>query len=358
MEPSYNSAQWLHLIDRPAFCVRDGKILHVNQAARQLFIEPDTDVAPLLVTGAREYAQYAGGTLYLAIQAAGAVHDAMVAQVEGLDVFYLDQSAADAGLRALALSSLALREPLTDILNASHALFSDTAILDAAENREYALQINRSLSQLMRLVVNMSDAERYAQNSPRLETRNIVSLIGEILEKAQRLVSQAGFTLRFRNLEHAVYTLVDEERLERAIYNMLSNAIKFSSPGSTITAELTKTDYLVSFTLQDSGAGVPEDLRGSLFSRFLRQSSLADDSRSGIGLGLALVRSAAAAHGGTVLLDHPEGQGLRIRLTVSRRLNPDAALHNKLRLPDYTGGMDHGLVELSEVLPASLYQNI
>ena len=79
-----------------------------------------------------------------------------------------------------------------------------------------------------------------------------------------------------------------------------------------------------------------------------------EDKRNGLGLGMLLIRSTAALHGGTVLIDHPENTGTRITVSFTIRQNNATLRSPRMRI-DYAGERDHGLIELSDVLPASLY---
>ena len=72
---------------------------------------------------------------------------------------------------------------------------------------------------------------------------------------------------------------------------------------------------------------------------------------------MALVRLAAAVHGGTVLIDHPQKNGTRVTLTLSIRHDRIAKTRSPVLHIDYTGERDHALVELADVLPAKLYEN-
>ena len=136
--------------------------------------------------------------------------------------------------------------------------------------------------------------------------------------------------------------------------NMLSNSLKFTSKGGTISASLTRQGRMLHLKIQDSGSGIPDEIRGSIFSRYLRQPMI-EDCRHGIGLGMVLIRSAAANHGGTVLVDHPPQGGTRITMTIAIRQNNSNMLHSHIMHIDYSGEKDHALVELSDVLPTSQY---
>ena len=135
------------------------------------------------------------------------------------------------------------------------------------------------------------------------------------------------------------------------MYNLLSNAMKFSPAGSTITAWLTRRGRKLCLQIQYAGEGI---LPADLFHRYLRQNTL-EDSRFGMGLGMVRVRACAASHGGTVLVNTPEGGGTRVTMTLTLRQNADDILHSPTLRLEYTGGRDRALIELSQQLPWELY---
>ena len=106
---------------------------------------------------------------------------------------------------------------------------------------------------------------------------------------------------------------------------------------------------------QDSGLGLPECARSDLFSRYAREPGV-EDGRFGIGLGLVLIRSAAQQHGGTVLVDQPTESGTRVTMTLHIRPVSSDYVRSPILKVDYAGERDHGLLELSDVLPADLYK--
>ena len=110
----------------------------------------------------------------------------------------------------------------------------------------------------------------------------------------------------------------------------------------------------IRLTVEDNGSGIAEAVRSTVFRRYLRQPGI-EDSRYGLGLGLAIVRTAAANHGGTVLITPSKEGGSRITMTLAIRQTEDTSLHSPLLRPDYTGGFDHALVELSDCLGPDHY---
>ena len=355
MDQEMNALGMLDLMIRPGFCVKDGKIVKCNPSARSMLLDEGMDVFPLLATGETEYGEFSGGTLYLTLALTGARWGASVTRMGEFDVFLLEEEADRSELQAMALAARELRGPLAGIMTTADRMFPMEALEDDPKLREQAARLNRGLYQMLRIIGNMSDAESYsAPRMTQLETLDIRDFFGGIFEKNQALMAHTGLTLRFENLSQNLYTLADSEKLERAVMNILSNAMKFTAPGGTIEAKLTRREKRLYLTVQDSGEGIPESIRGSIHRRYLRQPGI-EDSRFGIGLGMVLIRSAAAIHGGTVLIDHPEGAGTRITMTMAIRQDASGNVRSPLLRMDYAGERDHSLLELSELLPASLY---
>lgn len=337
-----------------AFCVKEGIIVKVNPAANARMIEPGTGIFTLLNTGKEEYTDFTGGSLYLTLSILHRTCGACVIKKKDFDLFLLDQEDGAGELQALALAARELREPLSSIMITTNRLFSASGPEDSV-SREHAARINRSLFQMLRLIGNMSDANRYAaETSANMELRDVCGIFWEILEKAGILAEHAGIHLESTVYPEPVFTLVDPEKLERAIYNILSNALKFTPSGGIVRASLVRRGSKLCFCVQDSGSGIAENLRGGIFSRYTREPGL-EDSRLGIGLGLLLIRSAATVHGGTVLVDQPQETGTRVTMTIAIRSGGDAILRSPRMRVDYAGEWDHSLLELSDILPTSLY---
>lgn len=354
MEQLENIAGMLDLMVRPAFCVKDGLIAAVNQGASSRLISIDTPVQELLLTGRDEYRQFTEGCLYLTLDLDGQHTGASVTKQGGYDVFILEQDADRAELHAMALAAQELREPLAGVITAADRLFP--VISDGPGTQDQVARINRGLFQILRVISNMSDAARYQQDAEQvLEVRDVTGLLEELFRNSAALIGQTDIQLTFRNLPQKVFTLVDAEKLERAVYNILSNAIKFTPRGGTIDAVLSKQDKMLYLTVQDSGSGVDPAIRSNIHSRYLRQPGV-EDGRFGIGLGMVLIRAAAAAHNGTVLMEYPKGHGTRITLTMEIRQDTAGKLRSNILKVDYAGERDHGLIELADALPSVLYK--
>lgn len=355
MEQFNDTAEMLDLMIRPAFRVKNGVITYVNQAAQGYMLSEGDAIGPLLHTGQEEYAQFTHGQLYLTMNLCDAQLGASVTKDADTDIFVLEQGSDQAELQSMALAARELRDPLTSVMIVADRLFPLVSTQDDPNTQEQLARINRGLFQMLRVISNMSDAARYAkETNGHFETKNITAVFDEVFSKASALIDQTDITLRFTNLNESILCLVDAEKIERAVYNLLSNAVKFTPQGGFIEAKLIRNGHKLYLTVQDSGSGVDPKVRENVYYRYLRQPGV-EDGRFGIGLGMVLIRSAAAAHGGTVLMEHSEGAGAKITMSMTIRQN-GSNLHSNILSVDYAGERDHGLIELAESLPIKLYE--
>lgn len=344
----------LDLLICPGFCVKENIITAVNQAAAAMLLTPGTDVRTLLLTGGEEYAAFQSGCLYLKLNVQQDGWGAVVTRKEALDYFILDQRAEDSALQALGLAAKGLRETLAGALISAELLTERLQSADPALQDQVA-RLNRGLNRTLRLIGNMSDAGDWPIPN-RQEIREIGSIFAAIFEKAGVVTEKAGITLTYSGLSEKILTLVNPEQLERAVLNTLSNAMKFTPEGGSIQASLTRRGRSLRLSITDTGSGIREDILGTLFTRYQRQAAW-EDSRFGVGLGMRLIRNAAAAHGGVVLVDQPEGFGTRITMTLAIRQDSETKLRSPVGFrQDYAGERDHVLLELSDCLPHELYK--
>lgn len=347
MEEKKVTPDLLDMMIQPGFYVENFTIVRLNAAAEGLLLSNGMDVRPLIVSGLEEYQAFQGGCLYLQLHLSQKGIGASVIKKNGMDVFLLDTQESDSALQALSLAARELREPLATIMVSS-------GNLSTADAGQMAL-LNRGLHQMLRLIGNMSDAGR-SLTASRQETTDIDALFSEVFEKAAALAESAGVTIHYHGLAKSVLCLADREHLERAVLNLISNALKFAPAGGTIEASLTQSGKMLRFSILDNGPGFAQNLLGSVFNRYLRQPCI-EEGRFGLGLGMVLVRNAAASHGGAILIDQPEGSGARVTMTIAIRQNTSGILRSPTMRVDYTGEQDHALVELADCLPANLYKN-
>lgn len=355
MEQREDTVAMLHRIPSPAFLVMNGSVTAANAPAVQRGLCPGTDILSLLATGQEEYARFQDGCLYLTVRVCDIPTGASVTRMGENRLFVLEQEADQAELRSMALAAQTLRGPLSNVMSVANHLFPLTGADQPPEEQARLAQLNRGLYQMLRIVCNMSDAYRYSTESTfRSEIRDIGALVKEQFDMTAPLMEYTGIALRYTGLAEAACGLVDAEMLERAIGNILSNALKFTPRGGTVDARLTRRNKMLYLTVQDSGGGLSPQVSPDVFTRYQRLPGV-EDGRFGLGLGMVLVRSAAAAHGGTVLMEQGKDFGLRLTMTIPIRQPSDPGVRSPMIHVDYAGELDHRLLELSDCLPAALY---
>ena len=355
MEQIENIAMMLDQIPDPAFFVKDSIIVQVNPSASRLLIDAGVAVQELLATGSQEYAAFQGGYLALTLNIGGHPCNTSVTRLNDLDLFVLSHEGDQAELQSMALAAQELRNPLSTVMSVADRLFPLIGEQNDAAALEQISRINRGLFQMLRIVSNMSDAYRYAQDSStRFETRDICAIIDELFAGCIPLVDCTGIKLHYDSPREPVFCLVDSEKLERAVHNIISNALKFTPVGGTIDAKLIRRKNMLYLTVKNCGADVPGLSPANFYRQYRRQPGL-DDSRFGIGLGMVLIHGAAAAHGGTVLLEKTPQNGTQLTMSIALRQSSDPNVRTTILNVDYAGERDHRLLELSDSLPAQLY---
>lgn len=351
MEPNNSSLALLDLIQQPGFCVQEGIITHVNPSAQRIGIIAGTPVTEQMATGKDEYADFSDGSMYLTIAAGDAHFGASVTRMDSCDIFLLAEDIEKVQLQTVSLAAQALREPMSGVLSTATQLEAESK----AARREIAA-LQRGLYRMLRLISNMSDAARYAKwKHPILETCNITAFFKELFESIDSRIAQTGHTLHYTGINQSIFCLANTEQLERAVYNMVSNAIKFSPENSAVYVRLTRNKNKLYLTVENSGDGIPQEQWRNVFFGFQREPDIAE-GRHGIGLGMVLIRAAATTHGGTVLVEQPENGGSCVTLSITLRQKEDLQVNNPVLRVDYLGELDHSLIEFSDLLPPSAYE--
>ncbi len=141
-------------------------------------------------------------------------------------------------------------------------------------------------------------------------------VLAEAVERASTAAEQQGITLDLVEPSHRIDVRGDRRQLVSAIFNLLDNAIKYSSAGSAVTLAASTDGGTVRLTVADRGVGIPRRDLERIFERFYRVDRARSRETGGTGLGLAIVRHVASNHGGEVSVDSREGEGTTFTLAL------------------------------------------
>jgi two-component system sensor histidine kinase KdpD len=230
-------------------------------------------------------------------------------------------------LKSALLQSVShdLRTPLATIRAAAGTLRPASG-LSADERQESVDAIDREVEYLNRLVTNLLDLSRIEAGSLRAdrEVFELDDLLGQALERLRPLIGQ-------RPLEVSVAVApvrVDPILLDEAFTNIIENAVKYTPPDAALRiCAVPLGDHFVRLTIEDAGPGVPTEALDRLFDKFYRVPGRVARSRSGTGIGLAVVRGLIEAMGGRVEARQSTLGGLAIDLDLHAVAAPAEPLH-------------------------------
>ncbi|MBQ2062068.1 MAG: HAMP domain-containing histidine kinase [Oscillospiraceae bacterium] len=255
----------------------------------------------------------------------------------------------DGQLLCEVLGSVAsqMRASLGNIHAALRQLAADQALQDGGDAK-YAAILTQSYYRILRVVDNMSDMSRLAEEKIVCgPERDIVSLLEDLVCQAQPLADKQNVTLTFRSAEKRHLVSVHKGYMERLVWNLLSNALKFTPAGGRIDVSLDFRGGQVLLTVADNGCGIAPDMLEQVFERYLHPDRM-DPQPHGLGLGLPLCRRIAEGHGGRLLLTSREGEGTTATVALPDQVSQDLTVETPIFVPD--GGFSCVLVGLSDAL--------
>jgi signal transduction histidine kinase len=136
---------------------------------------------------------------------------------------------------------------------------------------------------------------------------NLDKFCTDLVEELQQGKSSSQHTITFVKRGHYTTTLMDEKLLRHILSNLISNAIKYSTPGSNIYFEVNCQEEEAIFLIKDSGIGIPKEDQQRLFESFHRAKNVG--TIPGTGLGLAIVKKSLDLHSGKITVDSIVGGG-------------------------------------------------
>ena len=142
--------------------------------------------------------------------------------------------------------------------------------------------------------------------------------------------------------------------LERLVWNLLSNALKFTPASGHISVTLEVKGQQVLLSVKDTGPGIPPEDMETAFDRWT-QSQRPISLSHGIGLGLLICRRVAEGHGGRLLLESREGQGTLVTVALPHVRRGGEVRDTRM---DYAGGFPHVMMELSDALPYRAFSEV
>lgn len=233
------------------------------------------------------------------------------------------------------------RTPISLILGPVDKLLSEE------KNRQSFQQlqlIKRNGRRLLNLVNQLLDFRKMEEHELKLQASEgeLVSFVREVSSSFEDLSERKKIHFSFNSRFEKLYTSFDHDKLERILFNLLSNAFKFTLEGGSIRLDMDMLDSgagdpakpWVSIKVSDTGIGIPEDTKEKIFDRFFQNTTVASILNQGTGIGLSITKEFVKMQGGTIHVDSEPGKGTTFEIhlpfvvtdsseTVQKQLSED-----------------------------------
>jgi signal transduction histidine kinase len=214
-----------------------------------------------------------------------------------------------------------LREQTTDLVvhdlrNPLHSISGAVGMLQMVlpeailqENHELFELINNTCARMQRLVDSLLDISRMeaGETELALEPAHLPQLIQSAVIRVSPVLQSRGIASQVFMPAHLPRILIDIDKIDRVLINLLDNAIKFTPSGGLISVKAEAQGAHIAVSINDNGCGIPPEQRDQIFERFARGSNGSSTLVRGFGLGLTFCRLAVEAHGGKIWIEDGDG---------------------------------------------------
>ena len=226
----------------------------------------------------------------------------------------VEQQISDIKLRFFTNISHELRTPLTLIAGPVEQVLKNDKL--PADAREQLVVVERNTNRMLRLVNQILDFRKIQNKKMKMQVQqlNVVAFVRKIMDNFESVAEEHNIDFLFQTEKEALNLWVDADKFEKIVFNLLSNAFKYTPNGKMITVFIREDEGTVSVGVQDQGIGIAENKRKSLFVRFenLVDKNIFNQASSGIGL--SLVKELVEMHKATISVDSRLGEGSCFRV--------------------------------------------
>jgi two-component system, OmpR family, sensor histidine kinase VicK len=209
-----------------------------------------------------------------------------------------------------------LRTPLTTMRSYLEAL-ADGAWRDEEIAPNFLDVTRTETERMIRLVNDLLQLSKMDSTDYRLtiEWVNFVDFFDRIIDRFE-MSKEQNVTFKRRLPKQAIFVEIDEDKMTQVLYNIISNALKYSPEGGQVTFSIKEKDDKIIVSVSDQGVGIPKENIAKIFDRFYRVDKARARKLGGTGLGLAIAKEMVNAHGGAIWATSEEGKGTKISFSL------------------------------------------
>jgi signal transduction histidine kinase/DNA-binding response OmpR family regulator/ligand-binding sensor domain-containing protein len=221
----------------------------------------------------------------------------------------MEQRMTDMKLRFFTDISHELRTPLTLISGPVEYVLEHSSL--SKETREQLQIVEKNTSRMLRLINQILDFRKIQNKKMRMQVQrvNVVSFIRQLMKNFDSIAEEHHVDFLFETEKDELFLWVDVDKLEKIMFNLISNAFKYTPNGKMIIIFIREDKDTVSIGVQDQGIGIPENRKKTLFVRFENLMDHTLFNQSSTGIGLSLVKELVEMHKATISVDSKAGEG-------------------------------------------------
>lgn len=243
------------------------------------------------------------------------------------------------------------RTPLNIIYNAAKMgekiLSDDINLVQNNKLNNYLQMIDQNCCRLTKLINNILDINKFDFGIIQLDESkvNIIDVIESTVSLTADYANNKNLQLIFDTSEEEIITICDVEKIERVMFNLLSNAMKFTPQGGEIFVKVNCSVDTITISVKDTGRGIPEDKLNDIFDRFIQVDKSFSRGQEGSGLGLYIVKTIVEMHGGTI--------GAKSMIGVGSEFNIDLPIKGQVEdgkdVVPHSGNLGMCYIEFSDI---------
>ncbi|WP_066631388.1 hybrid sensor histidine kinase/response regulator transcription factor [Labilibacter marinus] len=210
------------------------------------------------------------------------------------------------------------RTPLTLIIGPIEKLIREKSAMSAEKMAQVHDIIHRNANVLLRLINQLMDFRKFEQGKMTIkaEKHNLVEFVRNIYSSFEIFAEQKGIDFSIQCFTEDIEVWIDTEKMEKIIYNLLSNAFKFTPSGGKITIQVKESGSEIFFSVEDSGEGMDEDMKARVFERFYQGDKLENKKYGSTGIGLAYTKGLVEMHHGSIDVASELNEGTTFTVTL------------------------------------------
>jgi signal transduction histidine kinase/ligand-binding sensor domain-containing protein/DNA-binding response OmpR family regulator len=235
-------------------------------------------------------------------------------------------------LRFFTNISHEFKTPVTLIIGLLERLMAEKGVPAKRKLLKSHQSLMRNATRLLRLINQIMDIRKLESGGMRLDPRrtDIVVFARGIYSSFKDEADQRRIQYRFTSFTDHFHACFDPDKIEKVIFNILSNAFKYTGDGGSIRLDVSRQDGrpdgaggFLAVRIEDNGIGIPEEYLDKIFDPFVRVERSGPDSRPGTGLGLSFAKEMMALHGGSLEVASKEGAGSCFTVKIPLTAEPE-----------------------------------